>query len=345
MQVLTLSMEKIVRSDRQHDVQVATLPIAAAHITFAAISNTCSFFYTRWNLDRKLDLFSDACLAPASITGISYDRSSSSACIACPRHGEEPLLITDLSASMALRTGGRTAPRLAPCSLARLTRLETPNAYFLFRPENGFLEIDSQVITQIVPAHLPRRSLLPAHVEHFAKQIAEDVPQVYRPRESAKTAGASAAHARMAKPVVCRSLVRIAQHLVGLACFLELLFGCVITRISIGMVLQRKFSICALKLLLARTPRYSKHLVVVSFAHSRIQTFLYLLNLQMAPCTNRLSPNSKGSYLRTLTPSFARLFRVRYYPHQSGTQQFLPQLVSLPNLFRHVLIGKVVALD
>ena len=74
----------------------------------------------------------------------------------------------------------------------------------------------------------PRCALPP--IENISpKQIAEDVADVHaaRKRASAKTLPAQP---RMAVAIVGRALVRVAQHLVGLAGLLELLLGRMVAR-------------------------------------------------------------------------------------------------------------------
>jgi hypothetical protein len=64
----------------------------------------------------------------------------------------------------------------------------------------------------------------------------------------------------MAVAVVGGALVGVAQHLVGLAGLLELLFGRVVAGVAVRMVLERLLAIGALQLLVAHsreTPRTS----------------------------------------------------------------------------------------
>ncbi len=100
------------------------------------------------------------------------------------------------------------------------------------------MEVDGEVVAQVIAAHLPGGALLAAHVEHFAEQIAEDVAQVDRAGEAAaKTTGTASAHARVTEAVVCGAFVGIAEHLVGLAGFLELFFSGMVTRVAVGVIL------------------------------------------------------------------------------------------------------------
>ena len=77
-----------------------------------------------------------------------------------------------------------------------------------------------------------------------------------------------AAHAGMAVAVVGGALLRIAQHLVGLAGLFELFLCAVVAGIPVRMVFQRLLAIGALQLLLAGLPGYAEHFVIISFAHS-----------------------------------------------------------------------------
>ncbi len=60
-----------------------------------------------------------------------------------------------------------------------------------------------------------------------------------------------AAQSGMAVAVVSGALVGVAQHLVGLAGLLELLFRRVVARVAVRMVLERLLAIGALQLLVA----------------------------------------------------------------------------------------------
>ena len=74
-------------------------------------------------------------------------------------------------------------------------------------------------------------ALLPAHIEHLAKEVAEEVANVHASAEgrSAK-ARSAAADPGMAIAVVGSALVTVAENLIGLAGLLELLFSGVIAR-------------------------------------------------------------------------------------------------------------------
>src|SRR3984957_8857915 len=67
--------------------------------------------------------------------------------------------------------------------------------------------------------------------------------------------------------VIGSALVRIAQHLIGLAGTLELLLGCMVPRGAIGMILERLLAIRALQLLLAHFAGHTENFVVVFFDH------------------------------------------------------------------------------
>ena len=87
------------------------------------------------------------------------------------------------------------------------------------------------------------------NVEHLSEKVAEDVAQVHTAGKAA--CPRRAAHSGDAIAVVCRALVRIAQHLVGLARLLEALLRLRIVRIAVRVILHRQLAVCGLQFLLA----------------------------------------------------------------------------------------------
>ena len=106
--------------------------------------------------------------------------------------------------------------------------------------------------------------------------------------------------------VVGRALVRIAQHLVGLAGLLELLFRRMIARIAVRMILERQLAIGALQLLVAGIARNAQHLVVICFAHSVFKPVHFSRLARFALI--RLHPDLPDPL--SVTRSFACLFGI-----------------------------------
>ena len=111
-----------------------------------------------------------------------------------------------------------------------------------------------------------------------AKEVLENSsPTASRPKNLAKqvegivkaaTCAAEAAllECRMTVAVISGALLRIDQGLVGLAEFLELILGRVITRVLVRMKLHRKLAVGPLDILLAGFPLDSEHFVIIAFA-------------------------------------------------------------------------------
>ncbi len=69
----------------------------------------------------------------------------------------------------------------------------------------------------------------------------------------------------MTKPVVGSALVRVGQHGIGFADFLELLLCVRIIWIAVRMVLEREFAIRALQFDFGYGTAYAEYLVVIAF--------------------------------------------------------------------------------
>ena len=79
---------------------------------------------------------------------------------------------------------------------------------------------------------------------------------------------------RVAEPVVKLLLLRIAEHLIGLHRFLEHLLRMGISRIRIGMVFFRQFSVCFFDRRAVRIPVNAQHLVIISLCcHDALTPF------------------------------------------------------------------------
>src|SRR6185437_9390374 len=76
----------------------------------------------------------------------------------------------------------------------------------------------------------------------------------------------------MAIAIVCGAFISVAQHLVSLACLLELLLRAAVPRIAVRMELHSLLAICAFQFLVAGVARYAEHLVVICFAHCCLWT-------------------------------------------------------------------------
>ena len=105
-----------------------------------------------------------------------------------------------------------------------------------------------------------------ASAKDIAKDIAEDIA-----KRIARAEAASAAHAglgidaRMAELIVGRSLLAVAENLVRLGGFLELLVRVGIIGIAVRVVLHRHPAVGLLDLLVVSTLADAEDLVVIAF--------------------------------------------------------------------------------
>jgi len=154
----------------------------------------------------------------------------------------------------------------------------------LLHPERGLLQgqfhIHRQVVapgrtgraTAAVTAEPSERTAPEAATTERAEDVLEDVAEAGEALEAATGAAGAAAQPVVAVGVVCRALVAVAQHLVGLGGLLELLFAVRIVTVHVGMVLTGKLAVGLLYLLGVGVARDSKDLVVVTFHSYRSPT-------------------------------------------------------------------------
>src|SRR5208282_2023180 len=130
-----------------------------------------------------------------------------------------------------MAANARSAARRATLAVAHRACLEAADLHLSLGAKNRGFKVDGQVEAQIVAALLapgprsPARSA--AHRKHFAKQIAKDIAKIHAAGEWSGSKPLCA-QTGVAVAIVSRTLVGVAQHLVGFAGFLELLFGRVV---------------------------------------------------------------------------------------------------------------------
>ena len=71
----------------------------------------------------------------------------------------------------------------------------------------------------------------------------------------------------MAEAIVGGALLRIAQHAIRLGGLLEALFGGLIVRVAVRMMLQSHLPIRRLDLLIVGFPSYTKDFVIIALGH------------------------------------------------------------------------------
>ena len=115
------------------------------------------------------------------------------------------------------------------------------------------------------PRSRPFGGTAAAAAHHLAEYILENIGKAAAAKAAAKTAAAAAVFERgMAKPVVGRALLRIAQRLIGFVQFLELGLSRCIARIAVRMILHGKLAKGGFQILLVRRFGNAKRLVKIS---------------------------------------------------------------------------------
>src|SRR5262249_39815426 len=144
----------------------------------------------------------------------------------------------------------------------------------MHRVEEVEVQLGLEVVTTLWP-----RWCAPALATPATEQVAEDVaeaahvaevlePDVLvaaraRSAEPAEAARSDAGRDHLANLVVLLALLRVTEDVVGCGYLLEALFGDLVTRVGVRVVLLRELPIGARDVLLGRTLRHTEHLVVV----------------------------------------------------------------------------------
>src|SRR6266567_6640080 len=149
----------------------------------------------------------------------------------------------------------------------------------------GLFEFDSDIFAKI-PAPL-RASASPAAASSKdvaeAEELAENVVEILKNGAVEACTRSAPAYAGVAKAVVHASLLRVGEHGISLAGFLEFFFGVRIVGVAVRMVLQRQLTIGALDLLVGGPTLHSQYLVVVSLHFAGQNSLLWTSGLDFSP--------------------------------------------------------------
>src|SRR5713226_9031716 len=171
-----------------------------------------------------------------------------------------------------------------------LASLVAANRDARLRAEERFLKLQRQVFPKIGaalhPAATASSAATTAEDVAEAEQLSEDIAEVLKHRGiKARALPRTAAKSGMAIAVIDGALVRVGQHGIGFADFLEFIFRVRIVGIAVRMKLQRQLAIGALEFLLRDRTGHAQHFVVVAFCVRR----------QNKPFFKKLSPNRLSS--------------------------------------------------
>ena len=171
---------------------------------------------------------------------------------------------------MAGGAGGGPAAGLAAAALAAFAALHARHLNIGAHAEHGVLETDFQIVADVLAAlraRAPPAAAAAALAEQVAEaeEIAEDVAEIGELLgvEAGRTA-ARALHSGVAEAVVSGALLRIAQDAIGLAAFLELLFGVGIVGIPIGMKALGELAVSGLQFRIGGLLADTEYFVIIS---------------------------------------------------------------------------------
>ena len=154
--------------------------------------------------------------------------------------------------------------------MAFLASLMTANGNARLGPEECFLELERQIFAKIGAAlHAAATAATTATPEHVAEaeELSEDIAEILEYcgiETGARTA--TAAQSSMSVAIVGGSLLRIGEHGVSLAHFLEFLFRIRIIGIAVRMELQCELAIGALQFYLGDCASHTQYFIKSRFA-------------------------------------------------------------------------------
>src|SRR5205823_10251902 len=143
--IVALALEKRVRLDPKHQVQISRRSAMDAGFTNSSKTNASSVFHSGRNLCINRLLLDHAPFTPAARTRIADHTARSVACGTSTRNAEESLLISDLPAAAAATASRRSFAVRASRSITLFAKLMLAVGDFIFRPEGCFFEFDGNV--------------------------------------------------------------------------------------------------------------------------------------------------------------------------------------------------------
>src|SRR6266567_7373655 len=275
MQVVVVALEHGVRLDLDLHVEVACRTAVHPGLAFSREANAVAVVDSRRNFHGERFLLLYARGAVAARAGFRDDFSGPVTVRARLLDGEKSLLHAYLAVPFAGRAGSRLGSGLGARALAGFAIFVRRNSNPGFGAARRLLQRDLEVVAQVGPA-VYRGAAAARLVEDVAEDIAERVGE-------ARESRAGARHARLRIDsgvpitVIGGALVGVGQDLVRLFCFLEMLFGPGVVRVSIRVMLHREAPIGLLDRLLVRVAVDAQHFVVIPLRH---RSALSLLDAQ-----------------------------------------------------------------
>ena len=194
--------------------------------------------------------------------------------------------VGDAHGTMALtgRTGLPRRAGLAARAVAGLALVPGGHADLHRAAPGGVLKRDFKLEAHVVAADALLAGGTAAAHAATAEDVAEDVAEgalevgavhVAKATEAAGTARSAGIHARLAVAVVGGALLVVGKHGVGFTDFLELLFGDLVTRIAVRMVLHGHATIGLLDVVGGSVLADAEHLVIIAIRHYPIPAGSY----------------------------------------------------------------------
>ena len=153
VEVVADALEEVVRADGENDVKIALGTAGAAGIALARVADARALFNAAsGTLTLSLNSAEARPSPRQTVQGSEMTVAGATAGDAGAGHGEESLLVADLSAAMTVAAGCRSAAGGAADTFTGGAGVEAAEVDFGFGAENGILEIDGQVVAEIVAA-------------------------------------------------------------------------------------------------------------------------------------------------------------------------------------------------
>ena len=245
-----LPLEVFVFGHVDHNVKVAEWPTTNAGFALAPDTQARTGFDARRYLDLKRFFLFDAAAAVAFFArGLDYS-SLAAAVRTGPHHAEKALFILRLAASAAGDASFGMSSLFSSRTVTSFAVLETRDAKFFVLAGCGVFERNFQVVTQIGTA-LDSRPTSGTLTEHIAKT--EKIEYILEIGKSWVEAGRACAYALMSEAVVSSPFLGVGKYRVGFGRLFESLFGVLIARVFVRVVLDRKGAVCPLYLNISRS--------------------------------------------------------------------------------------------
>ncbi len=255
IEVRPVALEDVMLDDFDEDIEVALRAAGGAGLALAGQADAHAAFDTGRDLDRDLALFLHLAVAAAGLARLADDSAATLADMAGALHREETLLGAHAAMAAAGLAGFRLGAGGGAGRVARFARHGLGHVDGFVLAEIGFGERDLEIVAQVGAAlRAPALAAIgkaAGAAEHLAEQVLENVFGIDALAErAAARAAAAILEGGMAEPVIGGAFLRVRQHGIGFADFLELLFGGLVAGILVRVEFHRQLAIGRFKGLL-----------------------------------------------------------------------------------------------